>query len=49
MEKQSGHKKQSDVPRRAIDKELITDREWQELMGVNRDTYKRSNGAVRRR
>lgn len=30
-------------------KEVLSERDWQELMGTNRDTYKRVNGAVRRR
>lgn len=29
--------------------ERLTDRDFRELMGVNRDTYKRKNGAIRRR
>lgn len=30
--------------------EHLTDREWAELMGVNRDTYRRGpGGAIRRR
>lgn len=36
--------KASDKP-----KERLTDRDWAEIMGVNRQTYKRVNGAVRRR
>ncbi|MEK4024462.1 hypothetical protein [Sporosarcina sp. FSL W7-1283] len=29
--------------------ERLTDREWRELMGMNRDTYQRVGGAFRRR
>jgi hypothetical protein len=29
--------------------EELTKEEWLELMGVNRDTYKRHKGAIRRR
>lgn len=29
--------------------ERLSDRDWAELMGVNRQTHKRVNGAVRRR
>ena len=29
--------------------EKLTTKEWQELMGMNRDIYTRKNGAVRRR
>lgn len=29
--------------------ERLTDRDFKELMGVNRDTYKRKNGAIRKR
>ncbi|MEK4403461.1 hypothetical protein MKZ26_03320 [Sporosarcina sp. FSL K6-6792] len=29
--------------------EQLTDREWAELMGANRQTYKRVNGAIRKR
>lgn len=29
--------------------EQLTDREWAELMGMNRQTYKRVSGAIRRR
>lgn len=29
--------------------EFLTERDWLEIMGVNRETYKRVNGAVRRR
>ena len=29
--------------------EQLSDREWAELMGANRQTYKRKNGAIRRR
>lgn len=38
-ENQSAHKK----------KEELSEREWLELMGTNRDTYKRVNGAWRRK
>lgn len=30
-------------------KEKLTDRDIKELMGIGRDTYKRSNGRVKRR
>ena len=30
-------------------KEKLTQREIEELMGTKRDTYKRKNGAIRRR
>ncbi|WP_195892942.1 hypothetical protein [Bacillus massiliigorillae] len=30
-------------------KEKHTTKEWENIMGVNRDTYKRCNGAVRRK
>ena len=30
-------------------KEQLSEREWNEIMGVNRDTYTRRNGAVRKR
>lgn len=30
-------------------KEKLTQKELEELMGIKRDTYKRKNGAVRRR
>lgn len=29
--------------------EQLSKREWSELMGTNRDTFKRKNGAIRRR
>ncbi|TYS14285.1 hypothetical protein FZC78_19215 [Rossellomorea vietnamensis] len=29
--------------------EQLSRREWEEVMGTNRDTYKRHNGAIRRR
>jgi uncharacterized membrane protein YcgQ (UPF0703/DUF1980 family) len=29
--------------------ETLTERDWLDIMGTNRDTYKRVNGAVRRR
>ncbi|WP_260507912.1 hypothetical protein [Cytobacillus firmus] len=29
--------------------ETLTERDWLDIMGANRDTYKRVNGAVRRR
>ncbi|MDW0112221.1 hypothetical protein QT711_03425 [Sporosarcina saromensis] len=29
--------------------ERMSNREWVELMGVNRDTYKRVGGAIRKR
>ncbi|WP_421100966.1 hypothetical protein ACOKXV_11395 [Sporosarcina psychrophila] len=29
--------------------EQLSDRDWAELMGVNRQTYTRKNGAVRKR
>ena len=29
-------------------KERLSEREWNEIMGVNRDTYTRRNGAVRK-
>ncbi|MEH6940790.1 hypothetical protein [Bacillus sp. JJ722] len=30
-------------------KEKLTTREWENIMGKNRDTYTRKNGAVRRK
>ena len=30
-------------------KEQLSNREWAELMGTNRQTYKRVNGAIRKR
>jgi len=59
MRKPSDHKNPSLSSKREVGteglkmkgrrKEIFTDREWQELMGTKRDTYKRTNGAVRRR
>ncbi|MEK5070272.1 hypothetical protein [Sporosarcina sp. FSL K6-1508] len=34
---------------RGISSEQLSDREWAELMGSNRQTYKRVNGAIRKR
>jgi len=31
------------------EKEQLSFKDWQEIMGVNRDTYTRKNGAVRRK
>lgn len=30
-------------------KEKLSTREWKDIMGINRDTYTRRNGAVRRK
>lgn len=30
-------------------KEQLSDREWAELMGTKRQTYRRKNGAIRRK
>ncbi|QNK90796.1 hypothetical protein H7992_07085 [Sporosarcina sp. resist] len=30
-------------------KEQLSDRDWREMMGQNRQTYKRVNGAIRKR
>lgn len=40
---------QKNTKARDIHEERLTDRDWRELMGENRQTYKRVNGAVRRR
>lgn len=34
---------------KAIKKEKLSKRDLRELMGTNRDTYKRHNGAIRRK
>ncbi|MEV9641748.1 hypothetical protein ABZ756_13690 [Mammaliicoccus sciuri] len=38
----------SNKPRKKKE-EKLTDREWRELMGMNRDRYQRVGGAFRRR
>ena len=40
---------QKDTRTRDKREERLTDREWRELMGTNRQTYRRVNGAIRRR
>ncbi|WP_456273615.1 hypothetical protein [Bacillus sp. AK031] len=44
--KQKSEKK---VERPVKVKEQLSRREWEEVMGTKRDTYKRHNGAIRRR
>lgn len=34
---------------RKRNKERLNERDWKEIMGINRDTYKRKNGAIRRK
>ncbi|ANU28442.1 hypothetical protein [Planococcus versutus] len=34
---------------RLIDKECLSRKEWEELMGMNRQTYQKHNGAIRRK
>ncbi len=41
--------KQKKPPNILSSNEKLSQQDWEELMGVHRDTYKRVNGAVRRR
>ncbi len=41
--------RKSDSPTKPKKHENLNQRDWEEIMGTNRDTYKRVNGAVRRR
>jgi hypothetical protein len=45
----TGNVEQNDTRTRGASSEQLTDREWAELMGANRQTYNRKNGAIRRR
>ena len=38
-----------DKPKKIKKKEKMTWRDWLEVMGVRRDTYKRVRGAIRRK
>ena len=44
-----GEVEQKNTRTRGKSSEQLSDREWAELMGVNRQTYTRKNGAVRKR
>ena len=37
------------VHRQKRNKEKLSKREWEEIMGTNRDTYTRKNGRVKRK
>ncbi|QOK29867.1 hypothetical protein IIE26_05110 [Cytobacillus oceanisediminis] len=40
---------QKEKPKPKKQQEKLRHRDWEEIMGTRRDTYKRVNGAVRRR
>ena len=44
-----GEIKRKNTRTRDKSSEQLSDREWAELMGTNRQTYKRVNGAIRKR
>ncbi|QNK90790.1 hypothetical protein H7992_13570 [Sporosarcina sp. resist] len=45
----TGEVEQKNTRIRGKSSEQLSDREWAELMGSNRQTYKRVNGAIRKR
>ncbi|AMQ06748.1 hypothetical protein [Sporosarcina psychrophila] len=45
----TGEVEQKNTRIRGKSSEQLSDREWTELMGSNRQTYKRVNGAIRKR
>jgi hypothetical protein len=42
-------KQQGKSPKKPQKKEQLTEQDWKEIMGMNRDRYERRNGAVRRK
>jgi hypothetical protein len=48
-EKQQLKKVKSPKKKSKKKKENLSFKDWEEIMGMNRDTYERKNGAVRRK
>ncbi|WP_342538344.1 hypothetical protein MKY15_19790 [Sporosarcina sp. FSL K6-1540] len=45
----TGEVEQKNTGTKGKSSEQLSDRDWAELMGSNRQTYKRVNGAIRKR
>lgn len=45
----TGEVEQKNTRTRGKSSEQLSDREWAELIGANRQTYKRVNGSIRKR
>jgi hypothetical protein len=45
----NGKEKRQQLKKKKQQQENLSTKEWEEIMGVNRDTYTRKNGAIRRK